>query len=173
MVSKRQLPPFQNETVRLRLLAEADLTLTLAWRNKPEIRRWFFNPAELTWEQHRVWFESYSTRDDDFIFMIEDVQSAQPVGQVSLYHIDWQTRRGEYGRLMIGDDKARGKGYAKAATRLVCQLGFEALDLVEIYLEVYEQNAAARAVYAACGFQLGFLQDGVAFMNMKPGDLTV
>ena len=71
---------------------------------------------------------------------------------------------------MLGDGAARGKGYAKAATWLVCQLGFETLGLDEIYLEVYEHNTIARSVYTACGFQMERLQDGVAFMKLKRGD---
>jgi len=173
MEPKRQLPPTQNETVRLRLLTEADLPLTLAWRNRPEIRRWFFDSAELTWEQHRSWFEKYAVRDDDFVFIIEDVQTDQPVGQVALYHIDWEARRCEYGRLMVGEGAARGKGYAKTATRLVCLLGFETLRMDGIYLEVFEHNSAARAVYTACGFQLDRLQDGVAYMILQRGDWFV
>jgi diamine N-acetyltransferase len=173
METKRPLSPIQNETVRLRQLADADLPLTLAWRNQPEIRRWFFHSEELTWEQHRGWFEKYAVRDDDFVFIIEDGHTGQPIGQVALYHIDWEARRCEYGRLMMGEGAARGKGYAKAATRLVCQLGFETLGLDEIYLEVFEHNAAARAVYTACGFQLDRLQDGVAYMILQRGHQVV
>lgn len=166
METKRALPPVQNETIRLRLLSEADLPLTLAWRNQAEIRRWFFHSAELGWEQHRGWFEKYLARDDDFVFIIENLQTGQAVGQVALYHIDWQTCRAEYGRLMLGESAARGKGFARAATRLVCQLGFGTLDLAEIYLEVYEDNQKARAVYTACGFQLNQVKDGVAYMSL-------
>jgi len=171
METKRSLPPIQNEAVCLRLLTEDDLPITLAWRNHPEIRRWFFYSEELTWEQHRGWFEKYVVRDDDFVFIIEDVQTGRSVGQVALYHIDWKARRCEYGRLMVGEGAARGKGYAKTATRLVCQLGFKTLGLAEIYLEVYEHNAVARAVYAACGFQLERLQDGIAYMKIQQGGL--
>lgn len=171
MEGKRPLSPVQNETVRLRLLTKEDLPFTLAWRNQADIRKWFFHSAELTRDQHDAWFEKYRLLDDDFVFIIEDVHTNQAVGQVALYHIDWKTNRAEFGRLMMGESSVRGKGYAKAATRLVCRLGFEALDLVEIYLEVYEHNAPARTVYNACGFRLDRLQDGVAYMSLQRGKL--
>lgn len=169
---KRNLPPVQDELVSLRLLTRADLVVTLNWRNQAHIRRWFFHSDQITWEQHLGWFEKYLERDDDFVFIIEDLATGQPVGQVALYHIDWQTQRAEYGRLMIGEEIARGKGYAKAATRLVCLVGFENLGLEEIYLEVYEDNQAARAVYADCSFQLNQVKDGVAYMSLRREELS-
>lgn len=154
-MSKRQIPPIEGARVRLRLLEEADLPLTLAWRNQDHIRCWFFHPEVISPELHRTWYEQYKDRDDDFLFIIEETDVLKrPVGQVAIYHIDWQTRTGEFGRLMIGDAKASGRGLAYEATRLVVASALERWGLAEVSLEVYADNFAAISIYERCGFGL-------------------
>jgi RimJ/RimL family protein N-acetyltransferase len=153
-MGKRQIPPLAGERVRLRLLEEADLPRTLAWRNQEHIRRWFVHSDVITPEQHRRWFERYRERDDDFVFLIEEAPAARrPVGQVSLYGIDWARRRAEYGRLMIGPPDATGRGLAREATRVLIDYATTTLGLREIELDVVADNAAALALYTACGFR--------------------
>ena len=55
------------------------------------------------------------------MFVIEETETLKrPVGQVALYNIDWAAGTGEFGRLMIGDADAQGRGLARLATaRLV------------------------------------------------------
>lgn len=171
-MTKRTIQPIQDHLVRLRLLTEADLELTLKWRNQEHIRKWFFTSDILSEEQHRRWFQQYAQRDDDFVFIIElmDEDGFQPVGQVALYHIDWGTQRAEYGRIMIGEDSARGKGVGRAATGLILQIGFKVLNLQEIYLEVFAENAPARKVYEACGFKIDTVNDNVVLMSVRAGE---
>ena len=167
---KRFVPVRENEQVRLRLLRSSDLQLTLHWRNQDHIRRWFFHSDLITPEQHTRWFEQYAERDDDFVFVIEDVQNGgQPVGQVALYHVDWQQSRAEFGRLMIGEDSAAGKGLAFTATQLTLQIAFQSLGLREVYLEVYADNSRAIAIYTRAGFQVREHQDQVIVMFITAG----
>ncbi len=153
-MTKRYISPIENGRVRLRLLEQRDLPLTLAWRNQEQIRKWFFFSDIIAPEQHRAWFDLYRTRNDDFVFVIEDVWSIyRPVGQVAVYGIDWQARRGEFGRLMIGEADARGKGFANEATRLITSMAFDMLGLNEVYLAVLNDNVSAIKTYLACGFE--------------------
>jgi RimJ/RimL family protein N-acetyltransferase len=152
---KRAIAPFGQGRVRLRLLEEADLPLTLRWRNQDHIRKWFFYSDPLSPEQHQAWFEQYRERDDDFVFVIEETRTlCRPVGQVSLYHIDWLAGRAEFGRLMIGDPAATRQGLACLATGLAVNEAFEAMDLREVYLELRGDNASALALYEASGFRV-------------------
>lgn len=151
---KRLIQPHENNLVRLRLLQADDLAYTLAWRNQEQIRGWFFYDRLITAEQHQAWFDAYRLKDDDFVFIIEDRSNQKPIGQVALYHIDWETQRCEFGRLMIGEAAAAGKGLALAATRLSLEIAFKDLGLKEVYLEVYGDNLRAIAVYQKAGFVL-------------------
>ena len=154
-MGKRYLPPLQAGRIRLRLLEEEDLPWTLAWRNQDRVRRWFFCNERLTPEQHAGWFARYQQRDDDFVFIIEEASGGwQPIGQVAIYNVDWLAGRGEFGRLMIGEADAAGRGLAREATTAAVALAFEQLGLREIYLEVLSSNLRAIKVYEACGFEV-------------------
>ncbi len=152
-MGKRHLAPLQAGRVRLRLLEEHDLPRTLAWRNQDRVRCWFFSSERLTHEQHSDWFARYQQRDDDFVFIIEEQSSRRPIGQVAIYHVDWVSGTAEFGRLMIGEPDATGRGLAREATAAATALALGQLGLQEIYLEVVPSNVRAIKVYEACGFE--------------------
>ncbi len=167
-MTKRFVPTYQNNKVRLRLLEAADLPLTLSWRNQDNIRRWFFSSDVITLEGHKQWFQKYAERDDDFIFIFEEIdRNYDPVGQLSLYHIDWDQCSAEFGRLMIGKKEAAGKGLAVSATSLVLDIARREFGLREIYLEVFADNAAAVAVYKHCGFEIVSDENNVLKMCVR------
>jgi RimJ/RimL family protein N-acetyltransferase len=170
---KAAIAPIEADRLRLRLLTEADLPLTLQWRNQDHIRRWFIYSDIITPQQHWAWFELYHQRDDDFVFIIEEKQYLQrPVGQVSLYNIAWAEKRAEFGRLLIGDSEAQGQGLARRATQLLLTTAFNQLGLNDIYLEVFKDNASAVAIYRKCGFQPMGERDGLISMSLfkSPSD---
>ncbi len=173
-MAKRHIAPLVSDRIRLRLLDDADLPMTLAWRNQDHIRKWFFYSDVITPDRHRRWFEQYHHRDDDFVFVIEDLDTLKrPVGQASLYNIDWASRRAEFGRLLIGDAAAHGLGLGTAATRLLVNEALTAWGLQEVYLEVLQANMPALAIYRACGFHETARHGGVVALSKKAnGELT-
>jgi len=154
----------------LRLLEERDLPLTLAWRNQDHIRKWFLFSERITPEQHRAWHEKYRGQDNDFVFVIERRSAdSQPVGQLSIYHIDWDRHTGEFGRLMIGEASATGKGLAREATAAAVS---HALNhwVKELHLRVRKNNLAAIAIYSSCGFKPVEERDDLLLMSTcEPG----
>jgi diamine N-acetyltransferase len=159
---KRHIEPIARGRVRLRPLAESDLPTTLAWRNRPHIRRWFINSDPLTAEQHRGWFERYALRDDDFVFVIEETEELlKPIGQLALYDIDWGAGRAEFGRMLVGEPDAAGRGLAKEATALMLDFAFGRLKLKEVEARVMSANAASLAVCLSCGFREAEERDGM------------
>jgi RimJ/RimL family protein N-acetyltransferase len=150
---KRAIAPLENGRVRLRLLEEGDLPATLAWRNQDHIRKWFFHSDVISLEQHRAWWERYRQKDDDFVFVIEETETLRrPVGQVALYNIDWAAGTAEFGRLMIGDAEAQGRGLARLATARLVAEALGAWGLTSVHLEVRTANEPALAIYRATGF---------------------
>ena len=140
--------------------------MTLAWRNQDHIRRWFFTSDVIAEEQHRAWFEHYRQRDDDFVFVIDEIETLRrPVGQAALYRVEWTSRRAEFGRLMIGDSEASGLGLAKLATAALTRFAFDAWSLHEVYLDVLETNTRAIAIYEQCGFVAAGVSDGSLHMT--------
>lgn len=152
-MTKRPIEPIIKGRVRLRLLDESDLPMTLAWRNQDRVRKWFINSDLITYEQHREWFDNYRTRDDDFVFIVEETRDLlKPIGQVSIYNIDTVERRAEFGRIIIGEPDALLKGLAKEATMLAFHLAFSVLGLNELVAFVKSDNAGSEAALSSAGF---------------------
>jgi diamine N-acetyltransferase len=173
VMSKRYIPPLYAGCIRLRLLEERDLPRTLAWRNRDHIRRWFFSNQQLTPEQHAAWFAGYQQRDDDFVFIIETTEGGlQPVGQAAIYNVDWAGRTAEFGRLMIGEADAAGRGLARAATAALVGLALDQLELRELHLEVIPSNLRAIRVYESCGFEVAAVSDKSLRMYVRLSSLT-
>ena len=163
---KPHIEPLLSGRIRVRLLEEANLPMTLAWRNQDHIRQWFLHSDVITLEQHAAWFRGYRDRDDDFVFVIEETESLKrPVGQVALYRVDGAAGRAEFGRLLIGDPEASGRGLAREATACLVAEGFSRWGLREIYLEVKGDNAPAIAVYERCGFRKTSHENGITLMS--------
>jgi diamine N-acetyltransferase len=146
---KQSIQPFGNADVRLRLITEADLDMTMSWRNRDDVRRWFKNSELIAPEQHRAWYSRYAIRDDDFLFVVE--AQGRPVGQASVYGIRWAESSAEIGRFVVAPE-ARGRGYiGRACTELLRFCG-ETLKLKHLFLEVKENNDRAIRIYARNGF---------------------
>jgi diamine N-acetyltransferase len=152
---KRAIQPFGTGLVQLRLIAEADLDMTMSWRNHDEVRIWFKNSQIITREQHRAWYSQYLTRDDDFVFLVE--AQGRPVGHASVYAIDWVEAIGEIGRFMVAPE-AGGRGYIGLACGELLQFCAENLRLRSVFLEVKENNFRAIKIYE----RNGFLEEGRA-----------
>ncbi len=153
--------------VRLRPLDRADLERTLAWRNREDSRKWFVHAETITWGSHLAWYDTYAERDDDFVFVVEDLdQEGRSVGQVALYRVDWERGEAEFGRLLIGEPAARGKGLGRDVTSLLVGFGFERWGLNRIHLEVFRTNARAIQIYEALGFEIVTMTDSLIEMEL-------
>lgn len=150
---KQKITPIESERIILRLLEKTDLSQTLAWRNQDHIRIWFNNTEVVAEKDHYAWFETYLNLDNDFVFVIlaKDLDHIC-IGQISIYNIDWEVGSAEFGRLIIGHQLARGKGYAKEAIHLLLEFGFLQMGLRKVYLEVKEKNDPAIKIYKKAGF---------------------
>ncbi len=169
MSMKRSIAPITSGCVKLYLLEEGDLSNTLRWRNQDHIRQWFIFSNIISDEQHRGWFEKYKTNDNDFVFIIaETCDLNKPVGQISLYNINWEQKQAEFGRLLIGEESALHKGIARQALQMIVDFGLNDLGLQRIYLEVFKTNTAAISLYQKCGFVFSGERDDLLIMEISP-----
>ena len=161
-MTKRHIDPIAGRRLRLRLLAEHDLPMTLAWRNKDHIRKWFIHSDPIMPEQHQRWFAQYSERDDDFVFIVEETKELlKPIGQIALYNIDWERTRAEFGRLMIGEPEAAGKGLAQEAAGLILDYAFSQLNMLEAEVNILSTNVASLTIFLSAGFVEAEEREGV------------
>ena len=159
---KRNVEPFGNEIVCLRLIEEKDLETTLSWRNRDEARVWFKSTSTISLGQHREWFQRYQEKDNDFLFVIE--VNNKLVGQASVYDIDWDTGQAEVGRFLVASDEG-GKGYISHACGQLTHFCAETLEITYLFLEVLENNEKAIRVYERNGFEEEQRYDGLVRMR--------
>jgi RimJ/RimL family protein N-acetyltransferase len=122
------------------------------WRNDPDTQRQFFSKTMLTVADQQRWHEAYRQDDSDMTFVLQ-LKGGVPIGMIGLYRIDRRAQTAEFGRLLIGERKYRGKGFAVEACRLLLHYGFYKLNLETIDLEVYDSNLPAIALYERLGFE--------------------
>ncbi|MBX3193959.1 MAG: GNAT family N-acetyltransferase [Microbacteriaceae bacterium] len=146
-MTSASLAPVAGDRGVLRMLGEADLPLTLAWRNHPDSREWFHSSAVIAPEQHEAWYRGYLERDDDYVFVME--ADGRPVAQAALYDIG--SGSAEFGRLLV-DPAARGAGHSHRVIALVLRVADEVMGLDELRLEVKTANARAIGAYERAGF---------------------
>jgi diamine N-acetyltransferase len=164
---KRSLAPLTGRGIKLCLLREQDLPFTLSWRNSDDIRFNFKTTDIITWERHNAWWKNYESNNLDFVFIIQETVNLQkPIGQISIYNIDVSKQDAEFGRLLLGEKEARGKGLAKEATKLLVTWAFKSFRLKRIYLEVLKNNENAIGLYRDCGFSIYGEDNGFYFMQI-------
>lgn len=109
----------------------------------------------LTWikptpDQLLNWLSSNILRNDDMMLILVSEEGIR-LGQMSLYHIDTENRRAEFGRVIRGSADFK-KGIMGKASKALLSWAFDKLGLLEIYLEVFEMNHRAKLLYEKLGF---------------------
>ena len=139
--------------ILLRPLSLADTENIVKWRNDPAVKRYLYSQEELEPEQHIAYYEKYikSGKSAQFIIVVDDDGIQTDIGTIFIKNIDTANHSGEYG-IFIGEDVGRGKGYAKLATEIILNYGFEVLKLHRIFLSVMADNIPAIKVYEKSGF---------------------
>lgn len=148
--------------VSLRPLNISDTDNIVRWRNSDSVKKNLYTQDRLTPEQHIAYFYNVvqAGRCAQFIIVVDEGEKQADVGTAFIKGIDLENRSGEFG-IFIGEEGARGKGYAQAATKLILRHAFKALRLHRVYLTVMRDNHAAIRAYEKCGFVTeGIMRDG-------------
>lgn len=153
------------ERIRIRPICYEDIELIRKWRNKDSIRKFFIYNKKISKEQQIQWWEKYKNTKNDIMFVIEIIESGIPIGTLALYNIKLN-EEAEFGRMMIGEEDARGKGYALEALNLVSMYGFELLNLKKINLEVFKENERAFDLYLKSRFIVVREDEDLIYMSV-------
>ncbi|MGU3363126.1 GNAT family N-acetyltransferase [Methylobacterium sp. M6A4_1b] len=120
------------------------------WRNDPYIAAWFLTQHRFDKAGHESWLARTHSTNTDFNWVIRE-SSGCLIGMVGIYNVEWEYKRAEFGRLLIGSQQARGKGMAREATKLALNAA-KIGGLNEIYLVVKSSNISAYSIYSSVGF---------------------
>ncbi|HMH50535.1 MAG TPA: GNAT family N-acetyltransferase [Candidatus Acidoferrum sp.] len=138
--------------MHLRSLSDADTDLILRWRGDPGVAAQLFSEGPPSRAEHQAFLERLRETDERLEFAIV-LEGGTPVGTVGLSHIDRKGGNAEYG-ILIGEESARGKGIARAASDVMLDHAFNVLGLHRVSLRVFADNHAAIALYRRLGFRI-------------------
>jgi diamine N-acetyltransferase len=190
------------ERIRFRAIDRDDLPTFVSWINDPEIRQGIgiYLPYAMADEEN--WFDEMRKRSaDEHNLAIEvrlpservdipgeqaglpNLKLAEPASEVSpdrwkligscgFFNLDQRNRSSEFG-IMIGEKSYWNKGYGTEAVRLLCQHGFQTLNLNRIYLRVLESNPRAIRAYEKAGFTHEGRQRQAEYRDGKYIDMLV
>ena len=154
----------KGKLVGLRALEKDDLKVLRDWRNIPSFRRNFREYRELNLDNQLRWFDSLlSSTQNNFMFVIERLSDKELLGAAGLLYTNWIIRAADYS-FYIGYKEAYidDEGYAKEATQLLIDYGFNVLNLNKIWMELYEFDEKKLDFFIN---QFGFQKDGKLRQN--------
>lgn len=140
-----------NDKISIRPIEHTDLEKLHKWRNDKNIfdnlGGGFFPRSR---SQMNKWMDSFvdnTLTNQKFIITVEE----EAIGYISLSDINYKNGNADLG-LYIGEDSARGKGYAKMALNIIKDYAKNTVNMRKISLNVLEENTNAIKLYEKCGF---------------------
>jgi UDP-4-amino-4,6-dideoxy-N-acetyl-beta-L-altrosamine N-acetyltransferase len=144
-----------DESIVLRRITELDTDFVLSLLNNESIKNNFPRTKDITLKDHETFLNKLSNKNLYWIIEKDKI----PVGTISLYDINYDHKRAEWGRLMILP-KYRNQDIGKLALKEIINYSFLKLKLHKIYCYVMENNDIALKMYQDLGFKIkGILKD--------------
>ena len=128
----------KGKDVGLRALEAEDLILLRNWRNITSFRKNFREHRELSMANQEAWFNKTINNPNDFMFVIEDLKTAEPLGACGLLYTNWIIRSADFSFYIGYDNLYIDEKYAFDAANLLINYGFKDLNLNKIWMELYE-----------------------------------
>ncbi len=140
----------------LRLLAEADLPLMLAWRNAPEIRFNMYSSREIGETEHRAWFV-HMQEDPQLRWHIHLNEDGAPDGVV--YFTQYQPQQASaFWGFYLGEHRGSGAGLRLGMDGL--DEAFGSLGLHKLNADVIAPNKRSLRFHERLGFRReGFFRE--------------
>ncbi len=154
--------------VTLGLIPErSDLSHYAQWVNDQETTRFMaVGRFPVTVQELRTYIRAYALNKNGLLLGIFLNKDKKHIGNISLNDIQWKDRHGEIG-ILIGDKRARGKGYGTEAIRLIVEHAFGCLNLHKLCCGMIRDNNASRRAFQ----RIGFKEEGILrqhfFVNGK------
>ena len=145
----------QSERLRLRAPEREHIECFVRWLNEREVVQYIQRFRPLSRIEEEELLASAHKRPEEVLFVIEAREPGgvgRPIGCCGLHRISLPNRSAELG-IIIGEEEFRGRGFGREVMNLLCEYGFQVLNLNRIGLEVYEYNARAVRCYERAGFQ--------------------
>ena len=139
--------------LRARKATPADSEAMYAWRNDPETRRYFFDPAPLSADSHARWLSASLANAFRHLLIIE-YPDGRPVGVVR-FDVHREDNAARIDIYLVPERRGAGLG-AQVLQAAILWLK-ENTQVQRIDAEVLSGNHASRRLFEAAGFSLASL----------------
>lgn len=163
MISQTNKPTFSvpfivGKKIYLRPLMDVDVEGPyVSWFNDQEICQGNSHHVfPYTVESAQAYIHYANESKEQLILAIVSKEDNRHLGNIALQHIHPVYRSAEFS-IVIGEKDAWGQGIGKEAGRLICDHGFQAMNLYRIACGTFENNVAMQRLAR----YLGMVQEGV------------
>jgi len=150
--------------IGLRAIENEDLKLLRDWRNNNSLRKNFREVRELSLSDQEAWYDSLQrTKHINFMFIIVDLETTEPIGVCGLLYINWINRAADFS-FYIGknDIYIDDNPPSIEAVQLLINYGFNNLNLNKIWMELYEFDNKKIEFFST---KFNFKKDGLLRQN--------
>ncbi|UFU00091.1 GNAT family N-acetyltransferase [Radiobacillus kanasensis] len=173
MIELSYKPTLTGDKVTLRPFREEDFPYLEECLKDPEVLKLTGSTADFDRETVRKWYSTRNEQPDRLDLAIVDRPQEIVVGEVVVNEYDENNQSMNF-RILIGPG-GRNRGLGTEATQLFIDYIFEATDLCQLTLGVYDFNPRAKKVYEKIGFvfdridknDLEFEGEWIDAINMK------
>ena len=143
---------YTHKNIKLGPITPNDIEQLRLWRNDNSLTKYLSQIDYIAKEKQEDWYRKDLENSDCYSFAISETKELNTIiGSVALYNFNKNSA--EFGRLFIGDVKARGMGYGYIVTSLCIQIAFNEFNLDEVFAYVHKQNSRALSAYKKVGFE--------------------
>ncbi len=143
------------QIVGLRAIEAGDLAQLLAWRNQPNLRRYFREYRELNSDQQRAWFDSKVNGDPSTrMFSIIELSTNRLLGACGLCYIDWVNRTADFSIYIGADELYIDDRFAPDAAIVMMRYAYDELSMHRLWSEIYAFDAPKQKFFDRLGFKL-------------------
>jgi len=148
---------FEFAGLRFRPLEKDDLKLLHVWENDFELMMYSrSNPLNVaTMAQLEERFQEWMKKEKDFYFIVENMESNEPIGFASIRTGGWGNVLGADVGTYIGKKELWEKGFGKKITVALLDMAFMQLNVERCQAWSVEYNTRAHKVLEFCGFKKG------------------
>jgi UDP-2,4-diacetamido-2,4,6-trideoxy-beta-L-altropyranose hydrolase len=140
--------------ITLRKAGLEDCERIYQWRNHPKVRKYFIDPREIDYRDHREWFEASLKRDDRILLMA--YKNGKPVGVIR-FDIVKEPHPDTFEIDIYVVPEIQGRGIGKEILRAGEDWLRENTSIRGLIAKVKEENVASVKMFIGCGFEHDYI----------------
>ena len=131
-----------------------DCDTVFKWRNHPKVRRYFFNPRELKYSEHKKWFFESLNKEDRILLIA--LERRTPVGVI---RFDLKSPEDQTAEVDIYvDPEKTGQGLGKIMLWQAEEWLRQNTDTHVLIAKVKEKNLSSIRMFKSCKFYTDYIQ---------------